>query len=177
MRLRALCSITATRALLLAVLLAGGCARKVRVLLPLSPDKAAELNGITGDRDADVTVAHAHQVPAAIAKAVKIDPSTTQWLERPSGSREWRPASAPTKDVESVLVRNRVLGALEGLGWGVLAGGTAGLVFNSVSSEHGRPTGLKPGWIAFAALAGGLIGVGFGATVADQTRIEFCPAR
>jgi hypothetical protein len=159
--------------LVLAAVLSGGCATTVRVSLPVSEQKVAELNRIAGDREARITIAG--MLAPAPAKAVKIDPATTRWLARPR--RDWQPRSVPTDDLDTVLVLNRGRGALEGLGWGLLAGGLAGLVAGADAGRSANPA--LPGAVVggIVAVVGGVIGAALGAAVSHTTTIEFCPAR
>jgi hypothetical protein len=161
--------------LVLAAVLSGGCATTVRVSLPVSEQEVAELNGITADREARITIAGSPELPSAPAKAVKIDPVTTRWLARPR--RDWQPRSVPTDDLDTVLVLNRGRGALEGLGWGLLVGGLAGLVAGADAGRSSNPA--LPGAVVggIVAVVGGVIGVALGAAVSHTTSIEFCPAR
>jgi hypothetical protein len=161
-----------------AAAIAQGCATTERASLPLSEQRSTELNVILWDHDAEITIGRS---PPASGKAVKIDPTTTRWVERASPRADWQPRQVPTRDLDSVVVRRRALGALEGLGLGLLAGvvvgAAAGYAGGNGHGDYSTPEFQAIVWSGILGVVGGLIGTAIGANLSHKTTIYLCPER
>jgi hypothetical protein len=165
--------------LLLVVILGSGCAFTVRTRLPLSEEKAAELNDLTVGSTAKVMLARPAGATVDDVMDVKIGPTTTTWLERDPSTNDWLPRTVVTSDVCRVEVRSIALGAFEGFLVGLPLGTAIGAIVGASQPKHGEGLGAlyfnDPA--TFLALVGGgvsgLLGAVIGGAIGDRTTIHF----
>lgn len=87
------------------------------------------------------------------------EPDSTSWLDPTSGIR----AAVPTHSIKKIVFTNRIRGALEGAGIGLLAGGGAGFLIGSAIEP---PDSKWKGFVTvYFSLSGGGVGLLIGTLV------------
>ena len=177
---------------MLLALAATGCATTIAAQSPLSTEAVALVNQAVEGRVVSVEFVEQHeraatQRPRNIeVKAAEVGRDTTEWIEH-SSNGEARRRSVPTAALRRITVRDGKVGALEGLGIGLLAGAVAGGIAggiigaNSHVGEFGCP-GIgcsiyygSIGALAIGAHAALLLGLPIGALAGHRTTIVLEP--
>jgi hypothetical protein len=104
-----------------------------------------------------VTVTLANRSLHRDVTLTSLTPDSTSWRE-PDGEV----VSVPTSDVLAIRLekKNRVRGALEGLGFGVVGGALGGAGFVGIQFLFGVESGIISSATAYAVVAGGLGTIG-----------------
>ena len=129
-----------------------------------------------------MVLADEHRPAARLIEAqeIKVALDTTQWLELTDDER-WLPKNVPTAALKSVSVRKHGLGALEGLGFGLLSGATIGALVGAAAPVESNcdleifcTRRSHTFFGAFAgAIPGTLLGTFIGAAIGHRTTVEF----
>ncbi len=110
----------------------------------------------------DSTILHAQEM--------MVEQDSVYFLDEHSGGR----TVMPTLSIKKIVFRNRILGLLEGAGFGVLAGGAAGLLAAVVTGPHPAEEGLVYiGGPLLGGAAGLLIGPMYGVIKGHNDEYEF----
>jgi hypothetical protein len=156
--------------------LAVGCSHTLHLGPQAPPERWQKAQRKLEGREATVVLRDGRRFRAY---GVEVSPEAVVGWEAGSGTRH----SVPSGDVEAICYRDRVRGALEGAGLGLLAGAAALAVVGAASgSEEGACAdfvclGGPVAGAVFGALIGGPIGIAgglvIGAVRGSQTCVRF----
>jgi uncharacterized protein YceK len=151
---------------LLAVLTASGCASVHHIRDTGTGATYADINQRAEGRSATVTLTSGQKNRA---QDLYLAPDSSTWLERASGQR----LRFATAEIQQVQFRNRLSGAVTGLGIGAIAG--AGFMTGAMrAGDYDWDASLIVG--ALASPFTGIIGALIGAAVSKRTVYRF-PAK
>ncbi|MFN0158917.1 MAG: hypothetical protein ACKVRP_12705 [Bacteroidota bacterium] len=106
-----------------------------------------------------------------LAKELKISNDSASWLDASTSER----SKVATPQIKRIVIKNHLVGALEGMGFGFLVGGTAGVILGSSGPESnalGREGMIAIG-LVFVGGAGVVVGLIPGVIIGHSYEYEY----
>lgn len=145
-----------------------GCAHTHKINLSSQPSTFNKINANLKSKKAKITLANGQTF---VGKGTQIAFDSTFWFD-PGTNNKYTVSSL---EVEKIVTKKRGRGALDGLKYGALIGGAAGLMIGVLTGADEDPKGFGPdidiaGWTVMLAVDGALLGLPIGAIAGSKDK-------